>query len=256
MAGILVATVGGGWGIAFDASSFLMAALCLTRLRIPSHPAPAHDSLTDQMRAGWDYFVRRPWIWSITLAFTVLNPIQMGAWRVLGPILAEHTFGAADWGLVLSLQAAGALAASFGGLRRQSTRPLRTTMLSTVVVGLPMVILGFEFPLPYLGIAAVLAGAGSAMAGIAWTTSLQQGIPKDKRSRVMAFDDFGSFVAIPLGLVLVMPTADWLGFTTVEIVGGLMWMIVALLPLASRNVRNMTVGDIQAEAESSDVCLG
>ena len=129
-------------------------------------------------------------------------------------------------------------------------------MLSTVVVGLPMVILGFEFPLPYLGIAAVLAGAGSAMAGIAWTTSLQQGIPKDKRSRVMAFDDFGSFVAIPLGLVLVMPTADWLGFTTVEIVGGLMWMIVALLPLASRNVRNMTVGDIQAEAESSDVCLG
>ena len=37
VAGVLVATVGGGWGIAIDAASFFIAAVCLTRVRIPSH---------------------------------------------------------------------------------------------------------------------------------------------------------------------------------------------------------------------------
>lgn len=250
-AGILAATIGGGWAIALDALSFCIAAACLTRVRIPSHPAVLRDSLVHQMRAGWAYFVRKPWIWSITAAFAVMNPIQMGAWRVLGPIIALHTFGAADWGLTLSLQAVGLLAASLMMMRVHVTRPLRAAMAAEALVGLPMVIMGLQLGLPYLMAGAVAAGVGSTISGIAWNTSLQQGIPKDKLSRVMAFDDFGSFVAIPLGLVLAIPAADRFGFTTVETAGGVVWIIAALLPLVLRTVRQITITDIQAQALDS-----
>ncbi len=250
-AGILAATVGGGWGIAVDAVSFFGAALLLGRVRSPAMVATSGESLTSQMRAGWAYFIKQPWIWSITAAFTVMNPVQMGAWRVLGPIIAERTFGPAGWGLALSLQAVGLLAASIVMLRVQFVRPLRAAMLAEILVGLPMVVLGLKLGLPYLMTAAWAAGVGSTIAGIAWNTALQQGVPKDKLSRVMAFDDFGSYVAIPLGLVLAIPMADRIGFRLVEIVGGLLWILMSLLPLVVRSVRRMTAQDIQSLADST-----
>jgi hypothetical protein len=62
----------------------------------------------------------------------------------------------------------------------------------------------------------------------------------------MAFDDAGSFVTIPLGLVMAVPAANWLGATTVETFGGFLWIGLALAPLAVRAVRHMTTRDIEA----------
>jgi hypothetical protein len=247
-AGILAATVGGGWGIALDALSFFIAAALLAHVETPSHAAASHDSLIRTMRAGWTYFARRPWIWSITAAFALMNPVQMGAWRVLGPVIAERTFGAAGWGLTLSVQAVGLLVAGIVMLRAHVRRPLTAAMAAVAAVGLPMLALGQRLGLPYLMAAALLAGAGSGVSGIAWNTALQRGVAPDKMSRVMAFDDFGSFVTIPLGLVLAIPTANRWGFNAVETTGGVLWIIVALAPLLLGAVRRMTVGDMAAQA--------
>lgn len=248
-AGLLAATVGGGWAIALDALSFLVAGICLARVKTAAHPAVLPPSpLVYQMRAGWSYFIRRPWIWSITAAFTVMNPMQMGAWRVLGPIIALRSFGAAAWGLTLSLQALGLLAASLIMVRLRFAHPLRAAQTAAALVGVPMVVLGLRLGLPCLMCAAIVAGFGSSVAGVAWNTSLQQGVPKDKLSRVMAFDDFGSFAAIPFGLMLAMPAANRWGFAAVETIAGLIWMVAALIPLFERGVRQMTSLDIQEQS--------
>lgn len=254
-AGVLVATVGGGWGIALDALSFFISAACLARVKTPSHPTAPQDSLVQQIRQGWTYFVRRPWIWSITGAFALINPVQMGAWRILGPIIALKTFGATGWGLALSLQAVGLLASSVMMLRVHFAHPLRAAMMAEAIVGMPMLVLGLGLGLPYLMAASVVAGIGSTVAGITWNTSLQQGVQRNKMSRVMALDDFGSFLAIPLGLVLAIPAADKFGFTTVEATGGLVWIVVSLLPLLLRGVRQMTDVDIQAQALDAEDAL-
>ena len=254
-AGVLVATLGGGWGIALDAMSFFIAAACMAGIHLPSHPAPRTDSLIPQMREGWQYFRHSSWIWSITAAWTIMNALQMGAWRVLGPIIALHSFGSALWGATLSFQAAGLLAASVGMLRFQFSRPLRDSMVAAAAVGIPMVVLGQGVALPYLMAAATLSGAGSAVSGIAWETSLQQGVPTDKRSRIMAFDDFGSYVAIPLGELLAVPAGNQFGFHRVETVAGLVFIFTAFLPLSQRLVRQMTVADIQALAQDSTKVL-
>ncbi len=246
VAGVLVATVGGGWGIAIDAASFFIAAVCLTRVRIPSHPSVTDSSLIQEMREGWSYFRRRRWIWSITGAFALMNAVQMGVWQVLGPIIAKNTFGSAGWGLTLGIKAVGLLIASLAMLRFQLRRPLRDCMIAVAVSGIPMIVLGQGYALPYLIIAAALAGAGQTISGIAWDTSLQQAVPRDKLSRVCAFDDFGSYITIPIGEILAVPLADIFGYHTVATVGGIVFIVASLLPLSERLVRQMTPENIRS----------
>ncbi|PSR20770.1 MAG: MFS transporter [Sulfobacillus acidophilus] len=243
--GVLAATVGGGWAIALDALSFFLASACFCRISTPSHPT-SPNSLLRQIQEGWTYFIRQPWIWPITAAFAVMNLVQMGAWRVLGPIIALRTFGAAGWGLVLSLQAVGLLLGSLGILRIHVTRPLMATMTAATLVGLPMLALGLKAGLLVLMLAAIASGIGSAISTVTWNSTLQQGVPPRKMSQVMAIDDLGSFAAIPIGLVLALPLAHRVGLTDVETIGGLIWITAAMLPLAQRHVREMTGPDIRA----------
>jgi MFS family permease len=245
VAGVLVATVGGGWGIAIDAVSFFISAACLARVRISSRPSVTGGSLLQQMREGWTYFRHRRWIWSISAAFAVMNAVQMGVWQVLGPIIAKNTFGSAGWGLTLGVKSVGLLVGSVAMLKFQLRHPLRDSLIAAAVTAIPMIVLGQDCALTYLIIAAALAGVGQTISGIGWDTTLQQAIPKDKLSRVCAFDDFGSYAAIPIGETLVIPLAGIFGYQTVATVGGIVFALVALLPLLERQVRRMTSGNIQ-----------
>lgn len=182
----------------------------------------------------------------MTGAWTMMNAVQMGAWQVLGPIITKHTFGSAGWGLTLRSRAIGLLIASVMMLRFQFSRPLRDSMLAAAMVGIPMVVLGQGLVLPYLMASAIVAGIGSTVSGIAWDTSLQQGVPKKKLSRVMAFDEFGAYAMIPLGEILAVPAAHAFGLLTVETWAGLIFIVTALIPLVLPAVRKMTAADIRA----------
>ncbi|MHB1629756.1 MAG: MFS transporter [Bacilli bacterium] len=254
VAGILVATLGGGWGIAIDAASFFIASVCMARVRISSHPLGSNHSLLQEMLEGWSYFRRRRWIWSVTGAFALMNPVQMGVWQVLGPIIAKNTFGSAGWGFTLGIKAVGLFIASLAMLRFQLRRPLRDGMIAIALAGLPMIVLGQGYALPVLLIAAALAGVGSTVSGIAWDTSLQQAVPKDMLSRVCSFDDFGSYITIPIGEILAVPLAETFGYNTVATVGGIVFMVAALLPLSERLVRQMTPENIRSlNLEESEI---
>ncbi|MCY0869947.1 MAG: MFS transporter, partial [Firmicutes bacterium] len=111
MAGVLVATVGGGWGIATDAVTFAIAAAFMARLQLQAAAGRGQSSIWPEIREGWSYFRGKRWIWMMTAAFTGMNLIQMGVWQVLGPIIALHTFGSVDWGLIVSAKSIGLLAA-------------------------------------------------------------------------------------------------------------------------------------------------
>lgn len=245
-AGVLVATIGGGWGIGTDAASFLVAAACMTQVKIPAHPTAEGESLISQIREGWSYFRGRRWIWSVTAACTLMNAAQIGIWQVLGPVIAQNTFGSAEWGFTQTAKAAGVLAASLALLKAQFRRPVRDGLICAALAGVPMVILGQDWAPPYLMAAAGLAGAGTAAFTVAWDTSLQQAIPHDKLSRVCAFDDFGSYVAIPVGQISVIPLASLCGGSNVATAGGVAFTILALFPLLVRPVRQMTPADLKA----------
>jgi len=249
LAGVAVAAAGGGWAIAFDAATFLAAAICASRLgqlAAPQAAAPqaavpqsAPASLQRDIRAGWAAFRRVRWIWVGSVSVTAANCIQAGIWTVLGPATAMHAIGPAAWGVVLSAQAAGLFVMSAAMYHLKPRHLLRFGCLCLPVAALPLISLGLSANVGVLCAAAFIGGLGIDALNVAWTTSLQTHVPTELLSRVSAIDSVGAFAAIPVGQIAVSPVAALAGATRVEIFGGLLFAAMALLPLGVPEVRKL-----------------
>jgi hypothetical protein len=69
--------------------------------------------------------------------------------------------------------------------------------------------------------------------------ALQENVPVDRLSRVYSFDMLGSFVAIPLGQVVVGPAAAAVGASTVVLVVAGVSVACLLAALAVPSVRRL-----------------
>ncbi|MCX5206440.1 MFS transporter [Streptomyces sp. NBC_00237] len=239
VAGLLVALTGGGPALALDAFSYLVAAFCMTRISLPGTPKSASRNLLRELKEGWGYFRTHSWIWSVTLAFAVLNAVQMGVWQVLGPVIANQGIGAAGWGVVSGAKAVGLLVAGFLALKFVLRRPLATGLCGMALNAIPFVLLGMDSEVHWLVLATFIAGIGSGTFNIAWETALQSNVPNDMISRVSSYDEFGSYVAIPVGQLSVMPIAAAFGAGHVAVAGGILFFVVTLLPLLFVSVRRL-----------------
>jgi MFS family permease len=243
LSGVLVVATGGGVAIALDALSYLLAAVCLARL--PSEaagPAPGRGErrrLARELREGWDAFRGTPWLWRVTLAFCGVNLVMTGSWQILGPELTSREGSAAAWGLLLGVRGAGMLLMSSLMYRFTVRRLLMTGQLVGVLSALPMTALGAGVPVPWLLAAGFVGGLGFSASSIGWDTTLQEHVPKGLLSRVSAYDDLFSYLAIPVGQLAVGPVAAAFGPQAVTTVAGLASMGLILLPLTSRAVRRL-----------------
>jgi MFS family permease len=95
-------------------------------------------------------------------------------------------------------------------------------------VGAPLLILG-----------AVLHGFGLELFSVSWDLSIQRHVPEDHLARVYSLDAVGSFVARPLGLVLVGPVSAALGVTTWLLVVTAVMAASALLAASTPSVRHL-----------------
>ena len=222
-AGLLTASVGGGWAIAADAASFLLAAACFARISLPEPPPRTKDAPTmlADMREGWGYFRSRPWIWSVTLAFAVFNATNMGFWQILGPVTANDTIGVKGWGLVLSGRGVGALLASVVLVKLTlMRRPMMPALSSMALATLPLILLGTGATMLWLAAASFLAGMAAEFFTVVWETVNYTHIPARMLSRVGAHDEFWSFVALPVGQLSAPVLATAFGTETVAVTGG------------------------------------
>ncbi|GAB2877498.1 MFS transporter [Nocardioides pacificus] len=241
VAGALVVAVGPGWALAVDASAWLLSAALLTRVRLPG-PTQLRPraSMVAELREGWTVVRTTSWLWVIVLAFAGMNAIQSGAWSTLGPRLAEESIGPRGWGLALSTFAAGLLAMTLILSQVTLRRPLRVGMLGCAVSGLPIVALGSG---PHLGVlvtAAFLGGAGIGLFSIGWHVAMQEHIADEVLARAYSFDALGSYAALPVGQLLFGPLGHVFGVRRVILVGGVIYVGIALLTLTSASVRHLS----------------
>ncbi|MFZ2015052.1 MAG: MFS transporter [Nocardioides sp.] len=240
LAALLVVTVGPGWALAVDAVTWLGAAAILFLVRLPPRPPRAvASSAFGDLRAGWSYVRGTTWLWVVVVAFTALNAVQAGAWSTLGPPQAKATIGAQAWGIVLSAQSVGLLVTTFVMLRRPLLRPLRSGMLGIAWLGLPMLVLGREPHLALLVLATFAAGVGTEVFSLGWTLSMQEHVPPDMLSRAYSYDALGSLVAVPIGELAFGPLGAAFGYGPVLVASGLGYIVIALLTLTSRSVRDL-----------------
>ncbi len=209
--GVLVALIGSSASIAIDGVTFLIGAVLLAVMRVPQLPIKAQRFLTD-LGEGWKEFTARTWLWTIVVAFGVLNAFWVGGMFVLGPLVANRDLGgAAAWGVVLAGLAAGFFAGGLLSLYYKPQHPLRVGMLAMLLVALPLLALALEMPLVVVVLSATVAGLGTEIFGTNWVVTMQTHIPGDVLGRVTAYDALGSFLLMPIGFAAIGPLADQIG---------------------------------------------
>lgn len=252
IAGLIVVTAGSGWAIAVDALSWLVAAGCMAKLKLPAamkaQPGKA-PSMWHDLVDGWSAFTQHTWIWLIVVAFGFMNAIHAGAWFTLGPVVAKASIGIAGWGYALSAEAVGMLVMTAVLLRLRIGRPLLAGMIGVSALAGPILLLGLSPSLVPLLVLTFVSGCGSELFGIGWSTALQEHIPDQVLSRVSSYDALGSFVAIPVGELTFGPLATAFNARDVMVVGAVIYVVIALITLSSRSVRDLRRADIDpAEA--------
>jgi MFS family permease len=239
--GVLVATIGPGWGIGIDAASFGLAALAYAGIRVPDYrrPDPHGRSLWRDLREGWQEFASRRWVWVVVLGFCLFNAAEVGALNVIGPLMADQSFGRPAWGFILAAETAGMVLGAFVAMRLR----VRRFLLIGVVCCLPpagwLFALALSTDLVLLLPVSFLTGVAIEQFAVAWEVSVQEHIPPDRLARVYSFDALGSFVAIPLGQVAAGPIAAAVGPRTALLGAGALIVLAVLGMLTSRGVRTL-----------------
>jgi MFS family permease len=239
LAGILVAVAGSGWALAGNALLFVAAALSYHRIRLPGGDRIPGSRPLAELAEGWREFRSRSWVWLVVLQFMVVNAVNSGAIVVIGPLVADDTFGRTGWGLALAVQTAGAL---LGGVLAAHWRPRRMLFLGVALVmvdALPMIALGVTPYLAPLLLAMFLGGIALEQFSVAWDVSLQENVPPDKLARVYSYDMLGSFLALPLGQISAGPLAEHAGRETTLIGGAVLVVVTTALVLCSPRIRGL-----------------
>lgn len=237
LASVLVSTVGGGWAVAVDALSFWLAALAFTRIPGATRPPAARQALWRDLLDGWSVFRSLHWVVVMTVGFALGNAFNVGPLNVLGPQVIAGRDGATGWGVVQAARAAGLLAMSLVAVRMVLRRPLRDGRIWGTLSALPLLALGLSGRAWVVAPAAFLGGLGFSLAAITWESTLQQSVPTESLSRVTAYDDLLSFVAIPVSQLAVGPLGAAYGARTICTLCGIGYLAACLLPLLNTYVR-------------------
>lgn len=242
VAGVLVAVSGAGWALLIDALCLAIAAALLATVRT-ARPIEAAGSVLEDLREGWREFASRRWLWTISVAFFVVNLALAAVWLVAGPVIAAGTIGAAGWGIVLGVRAGGLILGGLLAYRWTPGRPLVWGQLAVIPLALSFLALGLAPRLPVLIAVALLAGIGAAIEGILWESTLQREIPARAQSRVASYDMLSSFASVPLGQLLAPVLILAWGPGPLAIVGGAVVLVAGLTPLLSTQVRGVRSAD-------------
>lgn len=229
LGGMLISTVGPGWGLAIDALGFAVAAPLYSRVRVISAcAASATSNILQDLKEGWKEFTSRAWVWAIVVQFTIINAAFSGIMMVLGPVIADASFGRANWGIIIASQSVGLIVGSFLALRWRPRRDLFIGVMLTAFCALPVFMLSQSVSPGWLMAAFFIAGVAFGLFGVSWAQSLQTHIPPEKLARVYAYDAVGSFVAIPFGELVAGPLATLYGSSNVLLVSSIAVVIATV----------------------------
>ncbi|MCZ3380711.1 MFS transporter [Kosakonia sp. SOY2] len=218
LGGILTSAVGPGWGLAIDALGFAASAPLYLAIRMGAiQETAAQSNILQDLRDGWKEFISRAWVWAIVVQFTIINAAFSGVVMVLGPIIADTSFGRTRWGMIVAAQSVGLIVGSFLALRWRPRRDLFIGVMLVAVCAVPIYLLSQNVSTTWLLAAFFLAGVSFGLFGVAWAQSLQTHIPPEKLARVYAYDAMGSFIAIPVGELAAGPLATHFGSSNVLI---------------------------------------
>ena len=238
--GILVATVGAGWGLLADALTFFVAGVIVWNLPITGRMKDKSPGMIHDLRVGWKEFISRSWVITMVVTFALINMAFESMLSVLGPLnFSDPKTGPKLWSYNLAALSIGMLIGGIWILKVKIKRPLFLAMILIALSSMWDFSLALDLPLIFALLAGVFSGISLEVFIVTWNTSLQSHVPEESYSRVSSYDTLGSFGIAPLGIVIAGPLAMHFGVNTILFVTGLITLIAALLSLLVSSVRNL-----------------
>jgi MFS family permease len=242
VAGVIVAAAKPGWGLAFDAVTFLGSAACVRAMPSIAREARKPTTLLHELRHGWGSFRARRWLWITVACFTLYIGCAWAPWQVLGPQIARVSLGGAGaWAAIVVALGLGSIAGGVIALRARPRHPFRLTFAIFVVVTPVMLGLVAAHATLWLILpVALIDGSSGTLFNTFWFTALQSDVPAGELARVMSWDYFGSVAILPLGQALSGPVAGAVGPSTTLYGSAVLTAILFGLGLAAPSVRNFS----------------
>lgn len=245
LAGILVATVGAGWTLAFDGISFGLSALLIASLHPKQQVAPEKATLLEDLRLGWREFTSHKWLWTIVLQFSLVVAVMEAVFGLLGPAVAKLQMGGSvDWGIISAGFGLGTLVGGLVGIRLNVQRPMLVATICTFFFC--VVPLGLSVPLPvgFVAILSFIEGIAGQTFAVLWYTTLHKMIAPQLLSRVSAYDHLGSIALAPLGIVAGGFLFEMIGPRTTLLIASATIFLPTFCVLTVREVRELTTSEV------------
>jgi MFS family permease len=246
LAGLLIFTAGAGWAFVLDAATFAFSAGTLALIRVRPVEV-AHQSMREDLVAGWAEVRTRTWYWTTLIGHATWN-FAAGVLMTLGPVIAVHELGGR--GVWLAALQASAIAYLLGSIVAGRTRVRRAVLvgnLALLTYVAPLLLFAFAGP-AWL----VVASYGIALGCLGflnpvWETIVQQEVPAEKLARVTSYDWLVSLGAMPLGYALGPLLAGSLGAPWPLAGAAVLVAIAMLAPALVPDVRNLRLAEPAAQ---------
>jgi len=238
--GILVSTVGAGWGLLVDATSFFIAGVIVWNLPLIGKIKEKSPGIFHDLVVGWREFISRSWVIAMVISFALINMAFESMLSVLGPLnFSDPISGPRQWSYNLAGLSVGMLLGGIWALKIKIGRPLFLAMVLVAISAIWDFALALNFSLPVSVLASVFSGVSVEIFLVTWNTSLQSHIPEESYSRVSSYDTLGSYGIAPLGIVVAGPLAMHFGVDVILFATGAITLVAATVSLLVPSVRNL-----------------
>ncbi len=246
VAGAVVGAVSPGAAVAVAATCSALGLLALAAVPItavrrapadpdavgPAQPQhPVASALAD-VREGWSYMVRTPWLLATLLFASLMILVMMGPLEVLVPFLIKDRLGGGPKDHAWVLAAFG-IGAAVGSVTMASfAMPRRYLTVMNVMFGvgcLPLLAMGFSTAVWQLVASAFLSGALFSAPMVIWGTLLQRRVPAHMLGRVASLDFFVSASLMPVSMALAGPVSEAIGLRPTFAIAGIAPVVFAVV---------------------------
>jgi MFS family permease len=237
VAGVVVGAASPGAALSVAALSSLaglvaLATVPLTPVRRDSdHPA---KSMLHDLREGFAYMVRTPWLLATLLFASLMVFLIMGPLEVLLPFLIKDKLGGGPGDHALVLAAFG-VGGAVGSMTVASLRlPRRYLTWMNLMWGLgclPFAVMGVATEIWMLVVAAFVLGVFFSAPMVIWGTLLQRRVPPHLLGRVASLDFFVSISLMPISMAVAGPVSEAIGLRTTFLIAGTLPAVAAAVAI-------------------------
>jgi len=201
---------------------------------IPDAPTHPIRGILVDLRDGFAYMIRTPWLLATLLFASVLLLLIMGPIEVLIPFALKDRAGGGprEHAIVMAAFGIGGALGSLGMASFKMPRRYLTIMNLFWGAGcLPLALVGVAGNVWVMAVAVFIVGVCFSAPMVIWGTLLQRRVPPHLLGRVSSLDFFVSLAFMPLSMALAGPVSLGIGLGATFALAGLLPTAIAVLAI-------------------------